>query len=198
MLQPPTAKEFLQTFLETYNKSLGEANQTDKVWDNWTAFMTGRQGKSDGYYEKKPVLERTAEKLGLKHEREYLRLDLVFFPSGDPWGTFVALEHEHNAAGFVEEIVKLMSVLAPLKVGITYDFREDPQPQSKLVQLIQKDFSTRHPSILEVPQTEYLFLLGVGTAPETLRWKYLAFTCAQGPSNEFLDADEEPRAAGAS
>lgn len=198
MPQPPTAKEFLRKFLKSFTECLGEANETDNVWQHWTEFMTGKKGEKGGYWKKDRVLEKTAENLGLKHEREYLALDLVLFSPGDSWGNFVALEDEHNIATFGQEIEKLMSVLAPLKVGITYDFRGNLETHSKLVQLIKEDFSTRHPSILEAPQTEYLFLLGVGSTSDTLKWKYLAFTCAQGPASEFLDAGEEPRTAGAS
>lgn len=196
MQQPPTANEFLQTFLEAFNECLGEANETDNVWQNWTAFMTGKNGKNAGRWEKKPVLEKTAEKLGLKHNREYLALDSVLFPAGDAWGNFVALEHEHCIANFDEEITKLMSVLAPLKVGITYDFREDPGAHARLLKLIEDDFNARHPAVLEAPQTEYLFVLGVGKASDTLRWKYLTFACGAGPGNEFVDVDKNSRVAG--
>src|SRR5947209_116212 len=47
------------------------------------------------------------------------------FPPGDAWGNFVAIEHENEHRGFGKEVEKLMSVLAPLNVGITYVWKGD-------------------------------------------------------------------------
>jgi hypothetical protein len=178
----PSANEFLFRFVGAFAECFPQSSdEKDHARQNWTAFMTGRFWDKD----KKAVLRETAAKLKLKHEYEYLRLDMVLFPSGDPWGNFVVVEHENDINGFEDEIVKLMSVLAPLKVGITYG---TARKEAKLLELIRRDFATRHPSNSEAPTTEYLFLLGVEEANGPT-WKYLTFTSGAGPRRkQFEDA----------
>lgn len=183
-VQTLSARVFLARYVEAFNECSPKVTEDqDCAWKNWTAFMTGKQGKVSGFWDKdKAVLPQTAEKLKLKWQLEYLHLDLVLFPSGDPWGNLVVVEHENEIRGFQNEIEKLMSVLAPLKVGITYD-GGNAEKHSELMEWIHRFFRTRHPLILEAPQTEYLFLLGAvnkGVRPWPT-WKYLTFTCGDGP-----------------
>lgn len=133
--------------------------------------MTGKQSKNGGFWQRTSVLPLTARKLRLNDELEYLNLDLVFFPKGEPWGNFVAIEHENVIEGFGEELEKLMSVLAPLKVGISLG---DEKQTADLWKTIGHYFSSRHPSIRQSDRSEYLFLLG-SARRESFSWKYLSF-----------------------
>jgi hypothetical protein len=186
-VQCPKATEFLSTFVEAFLECSAHGHECLRRGQKRTAFMIGKEKESFSSGNM-PVLRRAAKKLQLRHEYEYLRLDLVLFPAaGKEWGNFVVVEHENEANGFDNEIEKLMSVLAPLKVGITYGTH---QRESELLELIQRDFATRHPSVLESPNTEYLFLLGV-EQPASMAWRYLTFTSADGPAGKvFKDCRE--------
>jgi hypothetical protein len=187
-IQPPSANEFLSRFVNAFAECRPNADEErDYAWTNWTSFMTGKRGRAGTSWEKDAVLEVTAKKLDLRWEHEYLNLDLVLFPSGKDWGNFVCIEHENEIDQFVEELEKLMSVLAPLKVGITYDWRGNAKKQSTLLAQIQEHCRTRHRSILEAPQTEYLFLLGIGERFDSMTWKYLSFTCGDGPEGKRFE-----------
>ena len=194
MQEPPTSKEFLSHFMGALGQCLPETDEgRSEAWKNLTAFMTGKQSKSSGFWPpiEKCVLPLIAERLGLGYQHEYLNLDLVFFPKDDPWGNFIAVEHENEIRGFGEELEKLMSVLAPLKVGITY---EGSKKASDLEAKIQKYFETRHRSVQDAPETEYLFLLGVTRNPKVLAWKYLTFKSFNGmQTKQFQDTGKEFR-----
>jgi hypothetical protein len=186
------AQEFLSTFIEAFTDCVPD-KPLDQIrsWKSLTAFITGKQSKNGGYWEpiEKCVLPRAAKRLGLKYQHEYLHLDLVLFPKGDPWGNLVVVEHENQIEGFGEEIEKLMSVLAPLKVGITYGNAEGG---STLQATLQRYFRGRHPSIHEAPETEYLFLLGLKGNAGIWGWKYLLFNARRGPdAAEFKEAGKE-------
>jgi|SRR5580700_889817 hypothetical protein len=186
------AKEFLEAFIEAFWKCVPD-KPLDQIqcWKSLTAFITGKQSKNGGYWEpiEKCVLPQVADKLGLRHQHEYLHSDLVLFSKGDPWGNLVFVEHENQIGGFGEEIEKLMSVLAPLKVGITYGSAEQG---SRLQDTLQKYFADRHPSIHEAPETEYLFLLGAPVDGELWGWKYLSFNILTGPNGtQFRDVGQE-------
>lgn len=197
IIQPPTGRKFLSLFLETFAQCLPQtAEHRAEAWKNWTAFVTGKRGQEGSYWNPlESVLPRVARKLGLAYELEYLRLDVVFFAPGDPWGNFVFVEHEDEIEGFATdggEVEKLMNVLAPLKVGITYDWKGKPDSASMLEEKIGHLFRTRHPSIREAKETEYLFLLGIMSRPETLIWKYLLFTSPEGSDTKhFEDTGKE-------
>jgi hypothetical protein len=196
MREPPTSREFLSHFTDAFDECLPETDEgRSSAWINFTAFVTGSQSKNGGYWKpvERCVLPLVAKKLKLGYQHEYLNLDLVFFHEGQYWGNFVAVEHENAIRSFGEELEKLMSVLAPLKVGITY--RENAKEGFDLEALIQEYFGTRHHSIREAPETEYLFLLGVWKKnPKVLAWKYLSFKCPNGAqTNQFQDTGKEYR-----
>jgi len=195
MPKPPSAREFLSNFLQAFAECTPDTDDGRKsAWENWTAFMTEKQSKNGGYWPPhgsagKCVLRVTAEKLGLELQHEYLHLDLVLFPKGEPWGNFVAIEHENAIGSFGEEIEKLMCVLAPLKVGITLG---EAKSASNLEHKIQQYFRTRHTSILEPPGTEYLFLLAARKEGPVRSWKQLSFKCSDGPRGaEFQETESE-------
>lgn len=197
-IQPPTGRKFLSQFLETFAECLPQTPERQaEARKNWTAFVTGKQGEKEGYWEpvETCVLPRMARELGLKYQHEYLRLDLVFFPPGDPWGNFVFVEHELEIEGFAKddgEVEKLMNVLAPLKVGITYDWKGNPESGSRLEEKIRQLFGTRHPLIREAKDTEYLFLLGIMSHHKTLAWKYLLFkSLGRSDVKHFEDTGKE-------
>ena len=186
------AQGFLLAFTEAFWECVPEKPlEQMQSWNNLTAFITGRQSKNGGYWEpiEKCVLPQVADKLGLKYQHEYLNFDLVLFPTGDPWGNLIFVEHENQIGGFGEEIEKLMSVLAPLKVGITYGSADQGL---QLQKTLQNYFRERHPSINEAPETEYLFLLGTAWDRKLWGWKYLNFKILAGPSGtQFQDAGQE-------
>lgn len=136
--------------------------------------MTGKQGKTGGYWPLECVLPLTARKLALSFQPEYLHLDVVLFPPGEPWGNLVVIEHENAVGTFEQEIEKLMSVLAPLKVGITYLWKNRPGTVAAIVEKILKYFATRNPAIKEPIGTEYLFLVGVEKEHRALKWNYFS------------------------
>lgn len=180
MPDPPNAAQFLSRFLEAFSECHPEQPEARAdAWENWTAFITGKQSKNGGFWQpleiERCVLPLTAKRLGLNSKHEYLNLDLALFFPGATWGNLIAIEHENEIGGFSAEIIKLMSVLAPLKIGITYDWQGNSRKQSDLEEMIRILFGTRHPLIRENPETEYLFLLGVMRPPKILQWKYLAF-----------------------
>jgi hypothetical protein len=88
------------------------------------------------------------DRLKLKHEYEFLRLDMALFHPGKIWGNLVMLEHEKDVRGFETELERLMSVLAPLKVDITYG---NVRQEEELLNLIREEFKNRHPAIVENP-----------------------------------------------
>jgi hypothetical protein len=183
MPQPPTAKEFLQDFLRAFSECFPRASQgREDAWENWTALMTGKQSKNGGYWlpnerpQHKCVLPMTARKLGLKWQLEYLNLDLVFFPKGEPWGNFVAVEHENVIGRFDEELEKLMCVSMPLKVGITSG---NEKQTGNLEKKIRKFFKSWHPSIRQADKSEYLFLVRCKDR-EQYSWRYVSFTGSDG------------------
>jgi hypothetical protein len=146
-VQRISAQEFLSVFIKAFIECVPEKSHDQiQSWRSLTAFITGKQSKNGGFWEpvEKCVLPRVAKALGLEHQHEYLHLDLVFFPKGDPWGNLIVVEHENQIDGFGEEIEKLMSVLAPLKVGITYG---NAAKGSTLQATLQRYFRGRHPSI---------------------------------------------------
>ena len=188
MLQP-TSSEFLLKFIEAFTECYPETPEARSIaWTNWTAFIMGKEGKTAGYWTERQVLPLTAKKLGLRHDYEYLNLDLVMFPAGEKWGNLVAIEHENEITRFGEEVEKLLSVLAPLKVGITYDLNDNAGNRARTESLISNYFSTRHEQIHEAPGTEYLFLLGVVGAAGSLAWRFISFNTSNGPTNcQFQD-----------
>jgi len=185
----PTAQEFLLKFIEAFTECYPRTPATrNDAWVNWTAFMTGKEGKTAGHWPKQRVLPLTAKKLGLGHNYEYLNLDLVMFPAGERWGNFVAIEHENEIRRFGEEVEKLFSVLAALKVGITYDWNDNAENRARTETLIHNYFDTRHEQIHEASGTEYLFLLGVVGATGLLAWRFLSFNTSNEPINcQFQD-----------
>jgi len=134
----PTAQEFTSAFIEAFSECYPATPEGRRVaWQNWTAFMTGKQGKAAGYWSERAVLPLTAKKLGLEENREYLHLDLVMFPGGRRWGNLVVVEHENKIGTFNEEIEKLFSVLAPLKAGISYDLTNSDEDRLQTEQIIR-------------------------------------------------------------
>lgn len=179
--RPPTASEFRARFTEALQKCRpSDASKQVCAWENWTAFMTGKEGKGAGYWKGDAVIPEVAKSLGLTPKYERLHLDIVFEPQGVFHHHAVIVEHENTIGGFIDEILKLMSVLAPLKVGITYDWKNSGR-DARLSDLIKQQFRGRPRWTLEAPEVEYLFLLGTGDSFDRLTWKYLSFTSGNYP-----------------
>jgi hypothetical protein len=145
--------------------------------------------------------------MGLDYwEREPFKLDAAML--GTNWrriGTYpcpivVAIQHENHWQGFDEEIVNLLHIRSPLKVGITYV--SVPKERGQAQKTIQANASeiwhriSKH--VLEDSTTDYLFLLGVASEATTsiesdLEWFSLMFTAQQDPASRSWVALEQGR-----
>jgi len=128
------------------------------------------------------VLAKTAKRLGLRyHTREMLRLDAIFSLGAEWFPIIVAIEHENDYRGFVSEIIKLLSIRSPLKVGITYLYSREGREQTAIAhieKLIAENFRNIAKIAPENERSEYLFLVGAenSSAPKQIsRWYSLDF-----------------------
>ncbi len=102
----------------------------------------------------------------------------------------VAFEHENDHRGFLQEIVKLLSVRCPLKVGVTYTLlfgeRNNPQARQEILKSIgeqvDRSFAMIQGVTGEDTTTEYLFLVGAEETVRELKWYKLRFSAATGPA----------------
>jgi len=198
---------FREAFLKAYRdirQSFGDT-EWKKSWHlgrkergNWNDIML-----YGGAFGQPAVLTDTAHSFAppLQHcgidrlvlwDREPLHLDAVFVP-GDQTQWFpmlVAIEHENDPSNFSQEVRKLLSVRAPLKVGITYGFRpNDPTETAlrndftrKVVDDVRQQF--RLMDVNEDCNTEYLFLLGSCVGECAIEWRSL--TIGAGMNLEAL------------
>jgi len=202
-----TAKQFLQTFLESYR----ECRQAfgDDQWERmceggrWNGFMMGTTGQPEPLG--KSVLVQTADKLGLCYGRgEPLRLDAVFHERPDPdvartpdarFPMLVVIEHENERRGIWNEMQKLLSVRSPLKVLITYTrryFAREQRAQERLKEIgeVVKGHWERACRVLGREEaTEYLIIVGDEPEKGKPSWYAMDFSGTQGPvTKEFQPA----------
>jgi hypothetical protein len=159
-------------------------------WDPipWTQLMLWRSPLGS-----QPVLEATAAKMGLVYwNREPFRLDAALVRRTHTvignlaLPMVVAIEHENELGGFIEEIAKLSHVRCPLKVGITYavaaasDRPVDARGAQAAIDEAIGKVAALHES-KEDPDSEYLFLLGVESSAYNLDWYAHAYHVADGP-----------------
>jgi hypothetical protein len=201
MSRGPTAKEFLSKFLEAYHEAWDglSPQMREQVWTHfhdWNLFMLWRSGKRPEGLEKS-VLAGTAERLDLEYyEAEPLRFDGAFYDKAQagkhrfPFPILVAFEHENDHRGFDQEIVKLLSVRCPLKVGITYTLLDDagantPEKRKNAIEAIRRmvisDFNEISAVVKEDASSEYLFLVGAEERPRSLEWYAMTFSSGQDP-----------------
>jgi hypothetical protein len=195
----PIAQQFLSCFLEAYHHSRHQCRpEWEQVWMEqwgWDSFMLWKTHLPKGLENDGCVLHQTAAKMGLTYwEREPLKIDRAFYQEGPvaygfPFPLLVLIEHESKHGGFLHEIMKLLSVRCPLKVGITYS-RLDGQNNTaenrlgvreKIHANITEAFSKVRAVIGEDSVTEYLFLIGAEEEQKEMTWYALSFSAAGGP-----------------
>ena len=96
----------------------------------------------------------------------------------------VAIEHESNHRGFESEIMKLLSVRCPVKLGITYTpFFASQNTEGKCQQVlndIHEVLVGKLKAISQVvdedPKTEYLFLVGAEEQVQVITWYACSFS----------------------
>jgi len=191
-----TAREFLTRFIEAYEESIGRLpGDQDKIWDNqWNGLIIGKSTNPPAPLEKS-VWQLTAERLGLAYSRgEPLRLDGAFYEDTGrgqvrPFPIRVALEHEYVRANFSEEIVKLLSIRCPLKVGIFYSDKGDTAWNlADTERQIRKYFEEFSALVGEDASAEYLFIAGiVHRHLFRIAWKALIFTAADDLEGRHFD-----------
>jgi hypothetical protein len=178
-----TPDDFRIAFLKAYDEAL---QRTKPVWhtiwkspSEWTHFML---------YDGQAVLKMTADHLGLEYcpwVSEPLRLDAALVPGGAKhwFPMHVAVEHENEPNGFEGEICKLLSVRAPLKVGITYalsDHKKHEEIPGKIRDMISNRYAEIAATIGEDRAAQYLFLVGVESDSFQLHWLSLTFRAGDG------------------
>jgi len=116
-------------------------------------------------------------------ERQPLTVDAVYSWQGAWFPISVAIEHENDWRGFESEIMKLLSLRCPLKVGITYaDDSKLGVCSEKLMKILRGDFGDARSRIGEDRATEYLILIGSNSADEDIScWYSLDFRAGDGP-----------------
>lgn len=197
MTLSPAPKAFLQAFNEAFKQSMSpfSAEQLDDVWNNsWNKLMMWKGARPPAPL-KESVWTATALKLGLVYwEGEPLRLDGAFYSEGDPQRQYppypivVALEHEYDVRDFAREIIKLLSVRCPLKVGITYVEGQRFHDQlTRIEDTIGERFKEVSNVVGEDPQARYVFLAGAVVRRRfQLKWYALDFSAAKGPTGRHF------------
>lgn len=194
MRQKLTAQLFLAAFLEAYRKtSIFTTEQMDGIWDNsWNNLMMYKGPKASAQLTHS-VWGDVATRLELTSwQGEPLTLDGAFYSQGDerqwpPYPILVALEHEYVVRGFDLEIIKLLSVRCPLKVGMIYVEGEFSAKLARLENEIRNRFDEITGFIGEDPRTEYLFLAGaVKRRPFHLNWYAMTFSAAETPGQSHF------------
>ena len=173
MTERDTAERYWEKFSEAYEECVGtfKEEHLDDIWnDSWSRLMMWNSAAPPSPL-KQSVWTKTAEKLGLKYwEGEPLS---AFYSMTDarripPFPIVVALEHEYDFRSFDREIVKLLSVRCPLKVGITYVVGNDVSERlNRVAGSIRNRFNELLDVVGEDPKTEYLFL---AAAVRICRW----------------------------
>jgi hypothetical protein len=206
----PTARAFRDAFISSYGK-LRLAFTSDRWAECWSlhpsAPVLALPSENDRLPPEiqKSLLTLTAEEMGVRYSvREQLHLDAVFSSkenSSTRKGWFpilVAIEHENDRTGFETEVIKLLSVRCPLKVGITYSlYSEEAQVPGRLQEIltyIRVDFERIRSVVEEESRTEYLFLVGVELRKperEISRWYSLDFRFCDGPQSRTFQLVEE-------
>ncbi len=201
------SQKFLEAFLAAYAdaRSLFSSEQWKTVWaTNWNRFVLWNPLPP----QPKSLLAMTAERMGLAYwDREPFRVDAAFVRpefrviGNLPMPLIVAIEHENDFRGFIEEIAKLTHIRCPLKVGITYSLLSTPphdpdvsSARSQIESWIAEVDKLVHAK--EDPENEYLYLLGVEQSLLTLEWHYY-YRTAGSPSGGKWNVLAAQPAAGA-
>lgn len=181
------ATEFCRAFCDCYEEARARFEEPT-AWAAMWKLPSAHPGGWNDFMLHSPnsVINAAADRIGLNRcpgVSEPLHLDAAFVSRGaKSWFPMqMVLEHENSPDGFAQEICKLLSVRAPLKVGLTYSLGHQRR-YSDLPHTIQREIGECLGKALigEDGATEYLFLLGIETDPFTLRWMSLLFRAADG------------------
>jgi hypothetical protein len=175
-----TAKEFIELFKKVY-KSPPVADPIFVNADNLTLFMCGDKSV-------KGVLDKIADKVSAKVEKELLNVDHIWFYTYDkesgkidpavdrPRRAIVAIEH-HSDPGdgnFLKNWDKLMLLDIALKVVITYteDWKRSDKYRISYVKQTSEDI-VRDAS--DTNSNEYLLCLGDGWLKKYINWYFFIY-----------------------
>ena len=158
------SQRFTEAFHTAYTeaKTLFSPEDWKTIWTtHWNRFMLWNPAPPQS----EPVLGITAEKMGLVYwDREPFRVDAAFVrprPDFRLIGNLllplvVAIEHENDFRGFIQEIAKLTHIRCPLITGLV-ESAEDTN-------------------------SEYLYLIGVEQSPSILEWHSFHYDVGSGAS----------------
>lgn len=195
------AQKFWDAFFAAYNEA--RAKYDNPTWKEVWGINGSSRWSHHMLWEPESVIRTTAKALGLSVARgEPLRLDAVFtLPEPpDSWHHFpiqVALEHENVPWTMEKEIRALLSVRAPLKVGITYSLSDHRRSSRDVVKWLAERINEEYRRSLAVtkedPKTEYLFIVGEEheTIDFALNWKIMSFNAEEGPTPSFRSISAE-------
>jgi len=200
--------QFLSAFIRCYGECrdlYSDQEFATDVWPRWDSFFF--RCKRSEALRSESVISKVAFALGLEYwDGEPLRLDGVLYSKeevverGFPFPIMVAFEHEEDPRGFQNEIMKLLSVRCPLKVGITHTITERTGPnflerladhRDTIRTKIAEKFRRIEAVNREDPRTEYLFLIGCQERQKDPVWYFLSFTAGSGPGDQNFERIEE-------
>jgi hypothetical protein len=180
-------RAFAEAYAECHDIFANEAGRQDYHVD-WNRFMLWRPEPPL----EKPVLQLTAEKMGLKYwDREPFRFDGAFVAKpyrvvgkDYPIPIIAVFEHESKIAGFEKDVVKLAQIRCPLKIGITYTEAEaQGSAEGKISEWVREIRRELNELTEEDHKCEYVYLLGVDKQPYMVDWYHLTFDAASEPAN---------------
>ncbi len=187
----PTAEGFREAFVGSFDecsKTLKQARIWEEAWPRWNELMLAQLINSPELRViQRSVLVRTAEAMGLSYWKgQPLTVDAIFSYEGSWFPILAAIEHENDWRGFESEVMKLLSLRCPLKVGITYAADRNLEACcEKVMEILQGDLDDAKSSIGEDPLTQYLFLIGGESEGEDIScWYSLDFRAGDKASRQ--------------
>ncbi len=182
----PTAESFREAFVGSFEecrKTLKQVRTWAGAWPRWNELMLAQLIISPELRViQRSVLVRTAEAMGLSYWKgQPLTVDAIFSYEGSWFPILAAIEHENDWRGFESEVMKLLSVRCPLKVGITYAADRNLEACcERVTKNLQGDLDDAKSSVGEDPVTQYLLLIGGESEGEDIScWYSLDFRAGE-------------------
>lgn len=152
---PITPEAFWNRFAENL-KSAWQKQAVRKLYTDsasWTAFMT-------------QLMKNMAYDFSCVETTEYWpKIDVGYFDNGgEDWGEWafeVAIELENSSKTWHQELSKLASINAGLKVLVTYDDNED-----HIKETLEKFIAIKKSRKYEAPNTAWLVIIGPNHPPD--------------------------------
>ena len=161
---------------------------TKKFVGSW--YLDNTRSKTTNILDRKNgVYEQTARALGLSYQKEYWHIDAGFYKQkeilikGKSFGEAlcVAIEHENDTEKSYEEMNKLATMQAPLKILITYpkqgDYGRSAWPSDDVLlknykkQIINADFF----GLAKENKSRTMVIFGYYQKNKTMLWEYHLF-----------------------